>query len=162
MTDVEDIWVRMTEALAPGEKVHIVAYDEAHRQHIASLLASRSVPSDRIDYLLAPTDDSWARDTWPIFVKNADGVPCQIVELPLTKKNVAGLEIKGSYINYYVANAVVLLPVYGDENDARAQKIVADLYPGRTVVPINVAKLYPHGGMIHCITQQQPVSDSEL
>lgn len=63
VTDVEDIWVRMTEVLAPGEKVHIVAYDEAHRQHIASLLASRSVPSDRIDYLLAPTDDSWARDT---------------------------------------------------------------------------------------------------
>lgn len=69
VTDVEDIWVRMTEALAPGEKVHIGAYDEAHRQHIASLLTSRSVPSDRIDYLLAPTDDSWARDTGPIFVK---------------------------------------------------------------------------------------------
>ena len=72
MTDVEDIWGRMTEALALGEKVRIVAYDEAHRQHIASLLASRSVPSDRIDYLLAPTDDSWARDTGSIFFENAD------------------------------------------------------------------------------------------
>lgn len=70
---------------------------------------------------------------------NADGVPYQIVELPLTKKNVTGLEIKGSYINYYVANTVVLLPVYGDENDAHAQKIVADLYPGRTVVPCREA-----------------------
>lgn len=37
------------------------------------IASSRSVPSDRIDYLLAPTDDSWARDTGPIFVKNADG-----------------------------------------------------------------------------------------
>jgi agmatine deiminase len=90
--------------------------------------------------------------------RNADGEKYEIVEIPLTAKNVKGLDYKGSYLNFYVGNEVVLLPVYGDRNDETAVEILQDLYPDRKIVPINVTALYKNGGMLHCVTQQQPVS----
>ncbi|WP_306350087.1 agmatine/peptidylarginine deiminase [Flavobacterium sp. '19STA2R22 D10 B1'] len=83
------------------------------------------------------------------------------VILPLTQNNVTTqtgehLSYKGSYINYYVANGKVLVPNYNDPNDAVANSIIAGLYPGRTVVGIDVRNLYANGGMVHCVTQQQP------
>lgn len=88
--------------------------------------------------------------------KNAKGELYEIIELPMTADNVEGLDYKGSYLNYYVGNRVVLLPVYGDRNDAIAIEILSELYAGREIVPIDVTALYQYGGMLHCITQQQP------
>jgi agmatine deiminase len=87
------------------------------------------------------------------------------VYVPLTKNNVANtksvdLGYKGSYVNYYVANEVVLVPNYNDPNDAVANSIIQGLYPGRTVIGIDVRNLYENGGMVHCVTQQQPLSSS--
>ncbi|MDG3131747.1 agmatine deiminase family protein [Streptococcus suis] len=93
--------------------------------------------------------------------KNASGEYYNFIDIPLTSKNVAGLSYKGSYLNFYVANKVVLLPVYDDENDSIAIDILSKLYPDREIVPINVVPLYKNGGMIHCVTQQQPVKISE-
>lgn len=84
--------------------------------------------------------------------KNARGEPYEIIELPMTSKNVKGLDYKGSYLNFYVGNKVVLLPVYGDSNDDIAAAILSELYAGRDIVPINVTALYQYGGMLHCIT----------
>lgn len=88
--------------------------------------------------------------------KNAQGKPYKIIELPMTSKNAKGLKYKGSYLNYYVGNRVVLMPIYGDTNDAVAIKILSQLYKDREIVPIDVTALYPYGGMLHCVTQQQP------
>lgn len=90
--------------------------------------------------------------------KNADGSTYEIVELPLTKENAKGLDYKGSYLNYYIGNKVVLVPIYQDENDSVALEIIAELYPERKIVPIVVNALFQYGGMLHCVTQQQPVS----
>lgn len=87
---------------------------------------------------------------------NAEGKPYQVTELPLTAKNVSGLYYKGNYINYYVGNEVVLVPIYNDPNDEVAMDIIGDLYPNREIVGIDVRSLYKHGGMLHCVTQQQP------
>ena len=62
----------------------------------------------------------------------------------------------GLYANYYVANNVVLVPVYGDANDARAKAIIAEHFPGREIVGILAHVVAELGGMIHCVTQQQP------
>lgn len=91
--------------------------------------------------------------------KNIRGETYKMIELPLTKKNVKGLDYKGSYLNYYIGNKVVLMPVYEDENDIVAMDIIARLYPGRKIVPIVVNDLYRYGGMLHCVTQQQPWSE---
>lgn len=88
--------------------------------------------------------------------KNAKNKPYEIIELPLTKKNVDGLKYKGSYLNYYIGNDVVIVPIYKDENDKRALEIIGKLYPTRAIVPIVVNNLFQYGGMLHCVTQQQP------
>lgn len=94
--------------------------------------------------------------------KNASGEPYEYVYLPLSKHNVKlengeELKEKGSYVNFYIGNRVVLVPNYNDPNDQIANEIIQKLYPERKVVGIDVRSLYQHGGMIHCVTQQQPV-----
>jgi agmatine deiminase len=93
--------------------------------------------------------------------KNKSGTPYIFIKLPLTQNNVVttyGEELgyKGSYVNYYIANTKVLVPNYNDPNDALATQIIQKLYPNKTVVGIEVRNLYANGGMIHCVTQQQP------
>jgi len=97
--------------------------------------------------------------------KNSDGVPYNFVKVPLTQNNVVTetgnqLGYKGSYCNYYIANTVVLVPNYNDPSDAISNSIIRELYPNRTVIGIDVRNLYKNGGMIHCVTQQQPVDKS--
>lgn len=88
--------------------------------------------------------------------KNADGKPYEIIELPLTKEIVDGADCYGSYLNYYVGNQVVLVPIYEDVHDKSAIEIIAELYPNREIVPVVVNDLFQYGGMLHCVTQQQP------
>ncbi|MGE7873968.1 agmatine deiminase family protein [Bacillus paramycoides] len=95
--------------------------------------------------------------------KNAAGGKYKYVYLPLSKNKVTlesgkTLDYKGSYVNYYIGNKVVLVPNYNDPNDKIANETIQKLYPDRKVVGIDVRELYKNGGMIHCITQQQPVS----
>lgn len=89
--------------------------------------------------------------------KNVESEQYKVVTLPMTEKNVKGLDYKGSYLNYYIGNGVVLVPVYEDENDEIALTTIRKLYPNRTIIPIVVNSLYQYGGMIHCVTQQQPL-----
>lgn len=93
--------------------------------------------------------------------KNKNGTAYTFLKVPLTQNNVKktnGTDIgyKGSYINYYIANNKVLVPNYNDPNDTVANGIIQTLYPTRTVVGIDVRNLYENGGMVHCVTQQQP------
>ena len=94
---------------------------------------------------------------------NANNQAYTFIHLPLTQNNVSttsgtNLGYKGCYINYYVANGRVLVPNYNDPNDAVANAAIQALYPGRTVVGIDVRNLYENGGMVHCVTQQQPTA----
>lgn len=93
--------------------------------------------------------------------KTKKGTSYHYVKIPLTKNNVAtthgkNLGYKGSYLNYYIGNTVVLVPNYNDPNDIIANGLIQDLYPNRQVIGIDVRNLFEFGGMIHCVTQQQP------
>lgn len=72
---------------------------------------------------------------------------------------VEGERLAASYVNFYFANDVVLMPVFGGENaesDKRAKKILASICPDRQIVPIDAYSIIRGGGNIHCITQQIP------
>jgi agmatine deiminase len=60
------------------------------------------------------------------------------------------------YVNYYLANGAVIVPVTGAESDADALALLARLYPGREPVPVSGTTLALGGGGVHCITQQVP------
>jgi agmatine deiminase len=64
----------------------------------------------------------------------------------------------GLYANFYAANNVVLVPVYGDVNDAEAMSIIAEHFPDREIIAILAHVLAELGGMVHCVTQQQPAA----
>lgn len=308
---LEPTWIEMTRALAPGEKVHVVAFDAGEEARIRSLLSAAGVPLANVDFLLAKTDDVWARDDGPLFVfdarrrqgildwgfdgwggdapwrrddqvpaavagalglpradlarivleggaievdgrgalmatrssilepqrnpglgrahfeaevaprlgirkflwldgkpggreditdmhvdgfarfgppgvlvtmtprdlrawglswldvarletfRDANGAAFQRVRLPLTAATVVtttgrDLGYEGSYVNFYVGNQVVLMPAYADSRDSVAAAILQGVFPGRSVVPIDCRNLYAQGGMVHCVTQQQP------
>jgi len=64
--------------------------------------------------------------------------------------------LPASYANFYIANNVVLAPVFGHANDSRALETLQRLFIGRRVVSINCEPLVWGMGTIHCVTQQQP------
>ncbi len=61
-----------------------------------------------------------------------------------------------SYTNFLISNDTVLVPVYGNVNDDRAIKILAELFSGKEVLKVNSGTIAENGGEIHCVTQQQP------
>ena len=61
-----------------------------------------------------------------------------------------------TYANFYIANNIVLVPVFGDVNDARAKSIIAEHFPERELIGLPASVLAELGGMMHCVTQQQP------
>jgi agmatine deiminase len=61
------------------------------------------------------------------------------------------------YINYYLCNAGLILPAFGDAAaDKVARTALQSLYPNRRVVPLRTDAISAGGGGIHCATQQQP------
>lgn len=62
-----------------------------------------------------------------------------------------------SYVNSYIANGGIVMPEFGAETDAEAQEVFAKAFPDRQISTVNMLKIAPGGGGIHCITQQQPL-----
>ena len=61
------------------------------------------------------------------------------------------------YLNYYLGNGFVLVPTCGHDADDDMVALIAEQYPGREAVALDVgAVLAAGGGGIHCITQQLP------
>jgi agmatine deiminase len=88
-----------------------------------------------------------------------DGKPLAIIELPMPAPvHFEGRRLPASYGNFYVANGIVLVPVFNDPNDRFALDILADLFPDRDVVGIYSGDLIWGFGAMHCMTQQQPAA----
>ena len=86
-----------------------------------------------------------------------DGKPVATIDLPMPAPiYFEGRRLPASYANFYIANRVVLVPVFNDPNDRVALDILADIFPDRDVVGIYCGDLIWGFGAIHCMTQQQP------
>jgi agmatine deiminase len=86
-----------------------------------------------------------------------DGTPLEVHTLPMPHKIVRdGQRLPASYANFYIANTVVLLPVFADTNDRWAKAVLEKLFPTRRIVGIDCRELIWGLGAFHCLTQQQP------
>jgi agmatine deiminase len=75
---------------------------------------------------------------------------------PGTKARLAGDRLAASYINFYIANRSIIMPLYEPRRDAAARRTLARLFPTRSVTGVPAREILLGGGNIHCITQQLP------
>lgn len=71
----------------------------------------------------------------------------------------AGEKMAASYVNFYIANAAVIVPQFGvAETDALAIQTLETLFSPeeRRVIGVPSREILMGGGNIHCITQQVP------
>jgi len=89
-----------------------------------------------------------------------DGNPLNIIELEMSKKRlIPDDDEPSSYINFYISNNAIILPIFGDEPaDENAKKIIDSQFQNRQIVCLDGRDILLGGGNIHCITQQQPRS----
>lgn len=89
---------------------------------------------------------------------DADGRKLELVLLPEPYDiRIDSPDFVSSYVNYYVCNGAVIAAEFGDKAaDAEAAEILADLYPGREIVMLNIDAVGEVGGGIHCATHEQP------
>ena len=61
-----------------------------------------------------------------------------------------------SYINFYIANDAIVLPVFNDPMDKNAIDTISKVFHDRKIVTLEGSRIVEGGGGVHCITQQQP------
>jgi agmatine deiminase len=89
--------------------------------------------------------------------RDQDGRQLTIVELPMPQPVIfEGRRLPASYANFYIANGVVLAPVFNRPTDRIALDTLAQLFPDRELVPIYSGDFIWGLGAMHCMTQQQP------
>ncbi|MDD1669067.1 MAG: agmatine deiminase family protein, partial [Methanomicrobiales archaeon] len=88
--------------------------------------------------------------------RDQDGDPLTVIPLPMPRPFGGDARLPASYLNFYIGNRAVLVPVFSDPGDAPALRVLGDLFPGRKAVGIDCRALVEGMGAIHCITQQQP------
>lgn len=109
---------------------------------------------DPADANFAPLQDNLQRLRG---MTNAAGQPFDIIPLPMPGAvECDGQRLPASYCNFYIANNVVILPVFESPHDDRAREILAPLFPTRRVVPLDSRNLIWGLGSFHCLTQPQP------
>jgi len=89
--------------------------------------------------------------------RDAGGRRLEIVEVPVLPRALVGRGDRPvPYVNFYVCNGAVVVPVSGHPADDEMLALIGASYPGREVVPVPGAVLAHGGGGVHCITQQVP------
>jgi len=92
-------------------------------------------------------------------MNDQDGRPLHVETLPMPAPVFFnGQRLPASYANFYIANKLVLVPVFNDANDRVALNTLAKLFPDRETVGIYCRDLVLGLGTIHCMTQQLPAS----
>ncbi len=89
--------------------------------------------------------------------KDAAGRSLEIIEIRQPRRmEFGGERVPASYINFYIANGGIVVPVFDDPVDRDAIATLSQAFPDRVVVAVPGIDIARGGGCIHCITQQEP------
>ena len=97
------------------------------------------------------------RNNFRILKKLDDFKKLKIIKIPMPEaKYIEGTRVPASYLNFYIANKVILVPTFNDKKDKLVLKMFRKYFKNRKVVPIDCSILIWGFGAIHCMTQQEP------
>ena len=98
---------------------------------------------------------------WRVYqdaAQRAEAFGVEVVPVPSPGRVLNAEEevIPASYMNFYIGNAAVVVPVYGQPNDDAAVAAIGVLFPGREAIGLRADAILTGGGSFHCISQQIP------
>ncbi len=96
-------------------------------------------------------------------IKSSFNTNFKIIRIPMASDNgyyppESNARFK-SYVNAVFVNNLILVPIYGDPNDAIALDIWKKSKPGYSIVGINCNAIVGYQGALHCITKEVGVEN---
>ena len=89
--------------------------------------------------------------------KDINGEKFRIIKIPMPKaKYINKVRVPATYLNFFIANKAILLPVFNDKNDIKVLKIFKSFFKHKKIISIDCSDLIWGFGAIHCMTQQEP------
>lgn len=137
-----------------------IAGDDTHGHvdTVARFIGPRTIAAahegNREDENFRPLRDNLARLRR---MTDLRGRPLRIIRLPMPRPLFfEGCRLPASYLNFYIANAAVLVPTFNDPADRVALDRLQAEFRDRPVVGVHAVNLAVGQGTIHCLTQQEP------
>jgi len=93
--------------------------------------------------------------------RDAQGRHIEVIEIVQPRRvrfDWRGHVLQTSYVSYYLANGGIVMPAFDDPNDDRAQAVLAECFPGRDILQVEVLDLLQGGGGIHRIALGEPAA----
>ncbi len=88
---------------------------------------------------------------------DAQGRPLEVIPIPMPRAiHHDNRRLPASYMNFYVAGGLVIVPTFNDPADEVALATFGELFSTRQIRGIEAVDLAWGFGAFHCITQQQP------
>jgi agmatine deiminase len=144
------LWLRDTDLAGDDTDGHV---DQLVRFVAANTLVAAE-ERDASDANFAPLQDMLHQLK---SMSDAQGRKLNIVTLPMPDPLYHdGQRLPASYLNFYIANGLVVVPQYDDPADTVAREKLRELFPNREVILLPAWDLVAGLGAFHCLTQQEP------
>jgi agmatine deiminase len=98
---------------------------------------------------------------WQQLMGQTDAKNRKLELVPIRIPSCYGLpqqQLPASYLNFYIANGLVTVPLFNVPEDGAALTTIQELFPDRQVIGFDCSDLVKASGCLHCITRHQPLA----